>query len=102
MAGMRRSTRPAARVSYTFVVPGGFIVGTRSGIKPGEQPVVRQLEAFLHDERGVRVVDEIILGDAVVFDRVANQPAEERDVGTGANLEEKISGSGRASESRVN
>ena len=83
---MRGSARPAAGLSHTFIVPGGLIVGTRSGIKPGEQPVVGQLEAFLDDERGVRVIDEILFRDAVVFDGVADQPAEERNVGAGANL----------------
>src|ERR1700720_4988060 len=54
----RVAGRPSltAGTSYSFIVPCGLVVGTPSGIKPGEQPVFRQLEPFFDDERSVCVV----------------------------------------------
>ena len=59
-------------------------------VEAGEQAVLGQLESVLHDERGVRVVDEVVVRDAVILDRVVDQAAEEGDVGAGANLQEEI------------
>ncbi len=95
------AARLAARGSGRLIVPCGFIVGARRGIKSRKKPVLRKLEAFLHDKCGVRVVHQIIVGDAVVFDGVVDQPAEKCNVAAGANLEEEVGGGRRARKSRV-
>src|ERR1700679_1363771 len=91
-----------AEVSTFLIIPGGFVVGSSSGIEPGIESVLRQLETFLHNKRGVGVIDEIILGDAIVFDGIADQPAEESDIRAGANLDEKVGGAGRGGETGTN
>ena len=102
VAGMRcGAARVPARVSPCLIIPRGFIVGSRRRIKSREKPVLRKLEAVLHDKRGVRVVHQIIVCDPVVFDRIADQPAEKCNVRAGANLNEKVGGGRRAGESWV-
>ena len=59
-------------------------------VEAGIQPVLRQLEAVLDDERGVGEIDQVFVGDAVVLEGVVDQAAEERDVAAGANLQEEI------------
>src|ERR1700722_3079737 len=91
-----------AKISSFLIIPGGLVVGSSSGIEPGIESVLRQLETFLNNKRGVGVIDEIILGDAIVFDGIADQPAEESNIGAGANLDKKVGGGGSASETGIN
>src|SRR5437016_4634450 len=95
--------RRVSAASCPRIVPGGFVITLRLGVKAGEHPigVGRQLEIVFDDERCVRVVDQVIFGDAVVLDGVANDAAEEGDVRAGANLAEEISDRGGARETRV-
>ena len=68
-------------------------VSEYAGPQDGEDSyasVFGQLESFLYDERRIRVIDQVIFRDAVIFNRVADQSAEERDVGAGANLAEQV------------
>jgi hypothetical protein len=73
-------------VSALFVVPGGFVVHLLFRIEAGVEAIVGEFESLFNNEGGVGVVDEVILGDAVVFDGVANYAAEECNVGAGADL----------------
>src|SRR5260370_18013842 len=85
------------------IIPRGLVVTLRLGVKAGEHPVRigGQLEIAFDDERRVRVVDQVFLGDAVVLDGIANDAAEEGDVRAGANLAEEIGDRGGAREARV-
>ncbi len=82
-----RGCRAAARV-----VPCGAVVGLLLRVEAGKHTigVAGQLEVAFDDERRVRVVDQILLRDAVVLDGVANDAAEEGDVRPGANLAVEI------------
>src|SRR5271169_1288466 len=91
----------ATHIATLCVIPGGLVVGLRGGVKTRIQTIVGQLEAILNDEGGVGKIDEIIFSDAVVFDRMAEQPAEESDVSAGANLEEKVGDRSRPRKSRI-
>src|SRR5437762_2020793 len=93
----RRQTGPAR----SFVVPRGLIVALALGVEAGVQAVLRELESFLDDERGVREVNEIIVRDPIVLNRVVDQAAEKRDVGAGADLQEQIGGGGGPREARI-
>src|SRR5271156_2462375 len=86
MCRIRGGVRFAAEVSALLIIPGGLIVSARPCVKPGVQAIFGKFETFLDDERGVRIVDQILFRDAVVLDSVANQPAEECNVTAGANL----------------
>jgi hypothetical protein len=97
----RGRARLAADSPASFVIPCGFVVRARCSVKPGVQTILRKFETLFHNERGVRVVDEIFFGDTIVLDGVADQAAEECDVRAGANLQEKVCGCGRARESGV-
>src|SRR5207302_9868180 len=76
----------SASVVAIFVSPRRAIVGLRASVEARVQPIFRQLEAIFYDERGIGVVDEIVVCDAIVFDRVTDDSAEKRDIGPGPNL----------------
>ena len=99
---LRRAGWFSAQVTALFVIPSGFVIDLRGGIKTRVKPVLRKLEAILHHESGIRVIDQVLLGDAVVFDRVVNDSAQKRDVRSGANLAEKIRHRGRSRKARIN
>ena len=97
----RISSRAFRQIATLFIVPGSFVICLGAGIKPGKQTVFRQLEAFLHHEGGIGVVEEIILRDAIVLDRVADQSSQKSDVCAGTNLQEEIGSGRRARIARV-
>src|SRR5205085_12655381 len=97
-----RGSRAMAHVAAFLIVPRRLVIGLRGRIESGIQAIVRQLETVLHDVGGVSVVEEIILGDAIVVDRVLDQATEESDVSAGANLAEEIGGGGGAGKPRIN
>src|SRR5216683_906623 len=90
--------------AYPRVIPGGLVVTLRLGVKAGEHTirVGGQLEIVFDDERSVGVVDQVIFRDAVIFDSIANDTAEESDVRPSANLAEEIGDRGSACEARIN
>src|SRR6185295_15217738 len=96
-----RSLFRASNEAAFFVVPGRFVIDLCRRIKARIQAVFRQLESLFHDERRVGVVDDIVFGDAIVVDRVLDQPAEKRYVGACSYLEELVGNSRRASEARI-
>src|SRR5208337_3558799 len=89
------------KVSALFIVPGRFVVALLLWVKTGVQAVFRQLESVFNDEGSIRVVDQVVVRDAVVLNGVVNQASEEGNVGSGANLEEEISGGGGTRQSRI-
>ncbi len=73
-AGLRAACEAwRRRLVSLLVIPGGSVVGLRRRVETRVQTIFRQFETFLHDEGGVGVVDEVILRDAIVFDRVAER-----------------------------
>ncbi len=85
----------AARVLQRFVatdeallvqveVPRGLVVLVALLVVAGEQPVV-EFEAFTHQVRRIGVVQHVFVGVAIVLDQVADQPAEEDDIGAGTD-----------------
>ncbi len=88
-------------VLVQLVAPGGFVrVAALLGVIAIEQAVL-ETEAFLHDERDVGVIDHVLVLDLVVFQQVVDQPAEEGDVGTGADRRIHVSHRGRTGEARI-
>jgi hypothetical protein len=73
------------------------------GVKAAENAVgvSRKLELGLNDKSGIRVIEKIVFRDAIVFDRVVDQPTKKCDVGTRANLAKKIRDRCGAREPRV-
>src|SRR5580692_4916673 len=85
--GWRIARRRFARgVAPLLVIPGGPVVTPGGFVESGIQAVVRELEAFLYQERRIGVIDQVIFGDAVILERVTDETAEEGEVGAGANL----------------
>ena len=74
-----------------MIIPGRFIVGSSSRVKSRVQAVVRKFESFLHDERSVRIVDQILFRVPVVLDCITDQPAQERNIRPGATDWQDIS-----------
>src|SRR6202140_1277171 len=99
--GIRDCRSFSFEVSALFVVPGGFVVHLLFRIEPGVEAIVGEFKSFSNDEGGVGVVDEVTLGDAVVFDGVANYAAQEGDVGTGADLHIHVRVCGGAGQARI-
>src|SRR5258705_6986129 len=85
------------------IIPRGPVVSLRGGVEARKHAVhiSRQLEIVPDDERRVRVVDQVIFRDAAVFDGIADDAAEERDVRAGADLAEDIRYPPRAPEARA-
>src|SRR5437870_10877057 len=96
--GLRMRATSGARI-----IPRGPVVALRRGVKAGKHTVrvSRQLEIAPDDERRVREVDQVIFRDAVVFNGIANDAAEEGDIRAGADLAEEISYRRCAREARV-
>ncbi len=87
MPGRRRSrSRLSTLVSALFIIPSGPVVGLSRCIEARIQSIFGQLETFLHNERGIRVVDEIIFRDAVILNRIADHSAEKCNVRSRADL----------------
>src|ERR1700674_2686518 len=99
--GCRDSCSFSFEVSALFVVPGRFVVHLLLGIEAGVEAIVGQFKSFFNNEGGVGVVDEVVLGDAVVFDGVANYAAEEGNVGARADLYVHVRIRGGAGQARI-
>src|SRR5271157_952471 len=80
----------SAQVSTLGIIPGRLVVDLGGGVESRIEPVFGKLETVFDNESGVREVDKIISGDAVVLDGVADQPTQKGDVRAGADLEEKV------------
>ena len=97
----RGRDRFAGEVSAFFIIPGLFVVDLFLGIKSGEETVFGQRESVFNNECGVGVIDEIFLRDAVIFDGVLDDAAEEGDVGAGADLQIHVGVRGGAGQTRI-
>src|SRR5258708_5843494 len=91
----------ASEISAFFIIPGGFVVHLFFRIEAGVEAVVGQFESFFNNEGGVGEVDEVVLGDAVVFDGKANDATEEGNVGAGTDLHIHVRICGGAGQARV-
>src|SRR5258706_6923901 len=68
--------------SCSRIIPRGLVVALRLGVKAGENTVriAWQLKAGFDDKCRVREVDQVIFRNAIIFDGIANDAAEEGDV----------------------
>ena len=89
------------QIAASFVIPRSLVVTVRGRIETGIQAVIRKLEAFFDDERGVGVIDQVLLGDPVVLQRVADDTAQEGNVGARTNLQKEVGLRCRAREARI-
>src|SRR6202165_4478218 len=102
MSGGSRDCRGFSfEVSALFVVPGGFVVHLLFRVEAGVEAIVGEFKSFFNDKCSVGEVDEVVLGDAVVFEGVANYAAEEGDVGAGTDLHIHVRVCGGASQARI-
>src|SRR6516164_406606 len=103
--GARRCRCPgsvfAGQVTAFLVVPAGLVVGAPLGVVAREKAVLRKLESILDYKRGIGEIDKVVLGDTIVLESVADQPAEKRNVRSCPDLQEQVSISRRAREPRI-
>ncbi len=92
----------ARQITALFIIPAGFVVSLLACVKAGIQAVIGKLETLLDDECRVGVVDKVVLGDAVVLERVPDHTAQKCNVGAGTDLKIEIGGSGGARETWIN
>src|SRR5579864_8598163 len=64
------------KVSALLVIPRRLVVGLLVLIEAGVQAVFGELESFFNNERRVGVIDEVVVGDAIVLDRVIDESAQ--------------------------
>ncbi len=86
-----------------LVLPARFVgVGLLLGIPPREHAgrLVERIP-LVDDERRVRKEPHVLVVIPLVGQRVVDQPAEKRDVGAGANLDEAIGDGSRPVEARI-
>src|ERR1035438_5221314 len=79
-----------AKASAAFIVPGRPVISLRCLIEAGVQPILGEFEAFFDDECGVGEIDQILMGDTLILESVAEDAAQEGDVGASANLQMEI------------
>src|SRR6202047_2927779 len=102
MPGVCRDCRSFSfEVAALFIVPGGFVVHLFFRIEAGVEAIVGKFKSFFNNEGGVGVVDQVILGDAVVFNGVPDDATEEGDVGAGTDLYVHVRIRGGACEARI-
>src|ERR1700694_3447241 len=102
MSGGSRDCRGFSfEVSALFVVPGGFVVHLLFRIEAGVEAIVGQLKSFFNNEGGVGVVDEVVLGDAIIFNGVPDDATEKGNVGAGADLHIHVCVRGGAGQARI-
>ena len=82
--------RLPGQIAAGFVIPSGLVVAVRGRIEAGIQAIVGKLETLFDDERRVGVVDQVLLGDPVVLQGVADDTAQKGDVGARTNLQEEV------------
>src|SRR5579864_5027714 len=85
-AGYRSSGFDFIRLAVTqiatfLIIPRGLVILHGGSIVSGVEAVFRKLETLLHDESGIGVVHQVIVGDAVFLNGIADEATEERDVG---------------------
>src|SRR5205823_3091130 len=84
----QRGRRRPSGSSSRFVVPRRLVVFVLGGVEARIEAVLRQLESFLDDKGGVCVVDEVLVRETVVLNRVVDQTAQKCDIRSSANLKE--------------
>ena len=82
-------------VRAQLILPGRPVVGALGLVESSEEPVLES-EALFHDERGIGVQPDVLLVEEPFVEDLVNHPAQDRDVGAGANLEVMIGDGGGA------
>ncbi len=80
-------------VGTTLVLPSRPVVSALSLVESREKTVLES-ETFFNDERGIGVEADVFLVEEPFVEDLVNHPAQDRDVGAGANLKVMI-GDGR-------
>src|SRR3989454_303816 len=80
---LQREIAPGVALAVELVLPARPVIGLLGRVVSGEETVEvgGRLERRVDQERGVRVVDDVVLEVEVVLDGVVDQTAEEHDVG---------------------
>ena len=100
---LQRRVHPREAAFVQLVVPARLIGVHLAFVVPPAEHTTLLVEGVLlgHEERGVREEPHVLVVIAVARQRVVNQPAEKRDVGAGANLDEAIGDRRRPVEARI-
>ena len=85
----------------SLIIPARTVIRVRLIVETGIKAVFGKLESFLEQERGVGEICQILFGDALIFDRVIDNAAEECDIGACADLQEHIGSGSGARETRI-
>src|SRR5215831_4752355 len=88
-------------ISAFGVVPRGLVVGLAGGIEARIETIFRQLEAVLDEKWGVGVIHQVVFGDTVVLNGVADEPAQKGNIRTSPDWQVEVGDGGCPRESRV-
>jgi hypothetical protein len=65
-----------------FVIPARLVIASGFLVIAAEQAVLKT-ELFLHEQTGIGVGPHVVVLDRILFQQIADQAAEERDIGSG-------------------
>ena len=94
---LQRGVTQRGAVRALFEAPLALVILARLGVIAAEKAVLEVI-ALADDERGVGIVDNVIVEIAVRFQDVIDHTAQERDIRTGAQRHMIIATGGRAGE----
>ena len=102
-ASRARARRPPRRPRRPRTSRSTAVVGARLGVEAGEDAaeVLGVGELLVDDRRGVGVVQDVLLEVGLGLEHVADDPAEERDVGPGADRDVEVGRRAGAAEARI-
>jgi len=104
-AADRRPHAPPSRAAHlhVLVLPAGEVVTVGFGFEAGEHAsrVVRVGEAFVDDDRRIRIMLDVFVEPAAVFQDVMNDTAEECDIAAGTDFRILRCDRARTREARV-
>ena len=84
------------------IIPACAIVCLCLFVESGKHAFVfRQFKIVRNDESCIRVIDDVILRDALFLDRIANHPAQKRNIRSRTNLRKFIRHACRSREPRI-
>ena len=88
-------------IGADFVVPGGLVVAVLLGVVTGVKAVCER-EILTDDKREVGVILDVLVLDLVIRQQVADNAAQEHDVGAGSDRRVHVGNGGRARKARIN
>ena len=94
---LQRSVTQRSAVRALFKAPLALVILARLGVIAAEKAILEVI-ALADDERGVGIVDDVIVEIAVRFQDIVDHTAQERDIRTGAQRHMIIATGGRTGE----